>query len=227
MSAWPSIACTARRSAPRSTRWVANEWRSLCGDTSPPGSRTPARARVVAQQLPEPLARHRPAALGEEQRALAPGRARSAGDPRRCTARSGRARRRRAGRAASCCPCRSRGRSRRCRLTSASGERRPARRRAAPTRTRARSSRRRGGRAACRAAARSGVATASSPSTPGRRLRGPRARRSARSDRPRASARRRGACTGRGRRRACARGCVRASPLVGERDQEVGDVRRR
>ena len=33
MSACPSISWTARRSAPPSSRWVANECRSVCGDT--------------------------------------------------------------------------------------------------------------------------------------------------------------------------------------------------
>ena len=28
------MACTDRRSAPRSSRWLANEWRSVCGDTT-------------------------------------------------------------------------------------------------------------------------------------------------------------------------------------------------
>ncbi len=32
-SAWPSISCTERRSAPPSSRWVANEWRRRCGWT--------------------------------------------------------------------------------------------------------------------------------------------------------------------------------------------------
>src|SRR3990172_2662177 len=39
MSAWPSIAWTARRSAPPASRCPANEWRSVCGETR---SRIPA-----------------------------------------------------------------------------------------------------------------------------------------------------------------------------------------
>ena len=63
-------------------------------------------SRVAAQQLPEPLARHRPAALGQEQRALgriAHERRAIVGD---VAARLRRAPRRRRARAASCCPCR-------------------------------------------------------------------------------------------------------------------------
>src|SRR5208282_5460934 len=33
MSLWPSISCTARRSAPPSSRWVAKQWRKVCGLT--------------------------------------------------------------------------------------------------------------------------------------------------------------------------------------------------
>ena len=33
MSAWPSICCRLRRSAPWASRWLAKEWRRTCGET--------------------------------------------------------------------------------------------------------------------------------------------------------------------------------------------------
>ena len=33
MSAWPRCCCTAGRSAPFGSRWLAKAWRSTCGDT--------------------------------------------------------------------------------------------------------------------------------------------------------------------------------------------------
>ena len=60
-SAWPSISCTARRSAPPSSRCVANEWRRRCGWMRS-GSRPafPARRRRMrktpARVSPPPLA---------------------------------------------------------------------------------------------------------------------------------------------------------------------------
>ena len=35
MLAWPSSSWIERRSAPPSSMWVANEWRSACGETRP------------------------------------------------------------------------------------------------------------------------------------------------------------------------------------------------
>jgi hypothetical protein len=36
MSACPSSICTARKSAPWLSRWVAKAWRSVCGDSGVP-----------------------------------------------------------------------------------------------------------------------------------------------------------------------------------------------
>src|SRR5436309_2780988 len=48
MSVWPSMACTARSSAPRSSRWVAKLWRSLCGEI---GLVIPAEAAAGARRV--------------------------------------------------------------------------------------------------------------------------------------------------------------------------------
>src|SRR5260370_601603 len=55
MSACPSIAWTDRRSAPPSSRWLAKEWRSVCGEMWP---RRPAPpARLLPRQRPRQPAR--------------------------------------------------------------------------------------------------------------------------------------------------------------------------
>ena len=70
MSTWPSMACTERRSAPRSSRWLANEWRRVCGETAAPDPRPP---RGTPDQPPERLPRQAAARTVEEERcALAP-----------------------------------------------------------------------------------------------------------------------------------------------------------
>ena len=84
MSAWPSSICTARRSAPWLSRCVAKAWRSVCGDS---GAAMPAAQRVLLDELPEHLPRHRPAARGDEQRI-----ARCAAEDRRRAPRRGSAR---------------------------------------------------------------------------------------------------------------------------------------
>src|SRR3979490_1296016 len=45
MLAWPSISCTARRSCEDCSRWLANEWRSMCGCTRSARPRRRAQAR--------------------------------------------------------------------------------------------------------------------------------------------------------------------------------------
>src|SRR4029450_8945369 len=91
MSAWPSIVWIARRSAPPSSRWLANECRRTGGET---GCRRPGRARAggprahrdaaeggaaVAQARPAGLARRAPAARVHEQPAgVSPPRVRRA-----------------------------------------------------------------------------------------------------------------------------------------------------
>ena len=47
MSACPSIFCTALRSAPWASRWLAKAWRSACGETRT-GSIPAARASVFS-----------------------------------------------------------------------------------------------------------------------------------------------------------------------------------
>ena len=118
-----------RRSAPPSSRWVANEWRSRCGWTrcgsSPAFSaslrrirKAPARVSGAAARVQEQLG----AVAAVEVRAAA-GRG-SGAAPRRRGGRSGRR--------APCRPCRSRGRAGRrgrrrpCRAPTASETRRPA-----------------------------------------------------------------------------------------------------
>src|SRR3989338_4092589 len=49
MSARPSITWTERRSAPPSSRWLAKEWRSTCGDTRRRTPATEAARRTIAQ----------------------------------------------------------------------------------------------------------------------------------------------------------------------------------
>src|SRR6266550_4298394 len=61
MSAWPSIAWTERRSAPPSSRWLANEWRSMWGETRPRTPARPAWARLLE------VARHPPDRLGADR----------------------------------------------------------------------------------------------------------------------------------------------------------------
>src|SRR6187399_906378 len=64
MSEWPSIACTARRSAPCSSRWVAKLWRRTCVDT---GADAPG-----LEDLPEALPGHRRTAQVDEHRVVPP-----------------------------------------------------------------------------------------------------------------------------------------------------------
>ena len=45
MLAWPSSSCTARRSCEDCSRWLANEWRSMCGCTRSARPRRRAQAR--------------------------------------------------------------------------------------------------------------------------------------------------------------------------------------
>src|SRR5439155_650364 len=49
MSAWPSMACTERRSAPPSSRWLAKECRNTCGDTRRVTPAVRAAQRTVAE----------------------------------------------------------------------------------------------------------------------------------------------------------------------------------
>ena len=51
MSTCPSMACTARRSAPRSTKCVAKEWRSLCGEMCLRMPAARAWASMIFQKL--------------------------------------------------------------------------------------------------------------------------------------------------------------------------------
>ena len=68
----------ARRSAPPSSRWVANEWRSACGDT-PPATR---RAAPGPQPPAHVGGRQPPAGLRQEQRRLVAPRRRGGGEHR-------------------------------------------------------------------------------------------------------------------------------------------------
>ena len=63
-SAWPSISWTERRSAPPSSRWVANEWRSRCGWTRS-GSRPGLRGEPAQDQ--ERAGAREAAALGVQE----------------------------------------------------------------------------------------------------------------------------------------------------------------
>ena len=103
-SAWPSISWIARRSAPRSSRCVANECRSTCGLSV---ARQAGLARVLLQDLPEADAAERAAARVHEQpRRRAALRAARAARVRWIAARSSRPPARRSARAAPCCPSR-------------------------------------------------------------------------------------------------------------------------
>src|SRR5674476_735230 len=53
MLACPSNSWTIRRSAPPSSRWVANEWRSVCGVARPP--RPAAAAGLGGRATPHTL----------------------------------------------------------------------------------------------------------------------------------------------------------------------------
>ena len=64
MSAWPSISCTARRSQPPASRWVAKLWRSVWGLIRPA---EPGGAGVALDDLVEALAGQRAAAEVDEQ----------------------------------------------------------------------------------------------------------------------------------------------------------------
>ena len=64
-SAWPSISWTLRRSAPPSSRCVANEWRSRCGCTRPGSS--PAVVGEPAQDQERARARQRAALRVQEE----------------------------------------------------------------------------------------------------------------------------------------------------------------
>ena len=72
----PSIAWTERRSAPRSSRWLANEWRSVCGDTD--GAQRRA-SRGLLEDAPQRLPRQRPAVAVHEQASRHPPRFTKAG----------------------------------------------------------------------------------------------------------------------------------------------------
>ena len=63
MSAWPSSCCTERRSAPRSSRWLAKAWRRTWGET-----RSASRPAAMASSLSSWASRWRvrwPSALRE------------------------------------------------------------------------------------------------------------------------------------------------------------------
>ena len=47
MEAWPSISCTVRMSAPQSSMWVAQEWRSTWGVSSPSRPASAPRRRTT------------------------------------------------------------------------------------------------------------------------------------------------------------------------------------
>ena len=80
-SAWPSISCTLRRSAPPSSRWVANEWRRRCGCTrvgSSPASASlrrirnaPARVSAPPRALRNRSGRYRRSRCGPPEREVA------------------------------------------------------------------------------------------------------------------------------------------------------------
>src|SRR5882672_4573383 len=90
MSAWPSIAFTARRSAPRSSRWVAKLWRSVCGWTL----RRPAAAawRQSSFQKPCRVMRRPRGVTNRSRLSRAPVRCPAAGPPPRAAARPARTR---------------------------------------------------------------------------------------------------------------------------------------
>ena len=71
MSAWPSIACTARRSAPRSSRWVAKRVAQLVGRDGLADPRAAARSGASSFQKPWRVI-GRPAPGDEERVATAP-----------------------------------------------------------------------------------------------------------------------------------------------------------
>ena len=128
MSAWPSSCCTARRSAPFCSRWLAKAWRSTCGEIF--AAAMPARAAKRLQVAGKDLARQIAALRGGRKQPAgcrrAPGSRVALGEPG--------AHRRRApcptaAPCAPCCPCRARRRSAR-RAAPPSTGRRPARRRA-------------------------------------------------------------------------------------------------
>ena len=71
MSAWPSSSCTPRRSPLDSSRWVANEWRNICGCTCTPGPGGAPRCRPAAARR-APTSRRPPSANGTSAAGIAP-----------------------------------------------------------------------------------------------------------------------------------------------------------
>src|SRR6218665_3123678 len=51
MAACPSNSCTTRRSAPWLSRWVANAWRSVCGDSGTVMPATRAHCLTMIQNM--------------------------------------------------------------------------------------------------------------------------------------------------------------------------------
>ena len=102
--AWPSSSCTTRTSAPPSSRWVANECRSVCGETACGDA---GALGGVLQHLPRALPRQPAAAGVEEDRRRAAAATRQVRAPphqvgvQRLAPRAGRP-----GPAAACRPCR-------------------------------------------------------------------------------------------------------------------------
>ena len=66
IEAWPSSSCTARMSAPWSSMWVAQEWRSTWGLSRPA---SPTRSPWRLQHVPRALAGE-PAAAGVQEHRL-------------------------------------------------------------------------------------------------------------------------------------------------------------
>src|SRR5262249_46180185 len=75
MSVWPSMAWSERRSAPRSRRWLANEWRGTGGVRK---RSTPAVTAWPRTNRPEAHAREAAPPQAQEE----PGRAAPPGEPR-------------------------------------------------------------------------------------------------------------------------------------------------